>query len=87
VLALADDMDCAIRLFARVPRDMSEAAFSHYRELLFLSGLSSAQFAECINRDRGFLDDHECVIFTSRPRLNLACVCRYPFLQELVAQA
>lgn len=46
-----------------VPRGIEQldVALAHYRELLFTSGLSSEQFAECISRDRGFLDDHECV--------------------------
>ncbi|KIP01328.1 hypothetical protein PHLGIDRAFT_32560 [Phlebiopsis gigantea 11061_1 CR5-6] len=44
-----------------VPRGIEQLdlALAHYRELLFTSGLSSAQFAEHISRDRGFLDDHE----------------------------
>ena len=47
-----------------VPRGIEqlELALAHYRELLFTSGLSSAQFAEYISRDRGFLDDHEYVL-------------------------
>lgn len=46
-----------------VPRGIEQldVALAHYRELLFTSGLSSEQFAECISRDRGFLDDHEYV--------------------------
>ncbi|GJE93113.1 hypothetical protein PsYK624_092720 [Phanerochaete sordida] len=44
-----------------VPRDLEqmEAALAHYRELLFTSGKTLTQFAECISRDKGFLDDHE----------------------------
>ncbi|EKM57270.1 uncharacterized protein PHACADRAFT_254952 [Phanerochaete carnosa HHB-10118-sp] len=44
-----------------IPRDFEqmEAALAHYHELLFTSGKTLMQFAECISRDKGFLDDHE----------------------------
>ncbi|KAL7284882.1 hypothetical protein ACG7TL_002196 [Trametes sanguinea] len=44
-----------------------EFALSHYQELAFTSGLSLAQFADLIARERGFLDDHECVTAYSLP--------------------
>ena len=47
----------------RIPYDdyHLEVALSHYKDLAMTSGLSLSQYAGAISRDRGFLDDHECV--------------------------
>lgn len=53
---------CLNKLLHRsIPQDMTQLqiAMDHYRELIFTSGMSSTQFVEWINRDRGFLGDHE----------------------------
>lgn len=49
------------KLYRSIPQDITQLqiAMDHYRELIFTSGMSSTQFVEWINRDRGFLGDHE----------------------------
>ena len=48
----------------RIPVDEGhfEFALQHYQELAATSGLSLAEYAAVVSQDRGFLDDHECVL-------------------------
>ncbi|KAI0797333.1 hypothetical protein BC629DRAFT_1592375 [Irpex lacteus] len=54
-------LDVNRALIELIPQDMTQLqiAMDHYRELIFTSGMSSTQFVEWINRDRGFLGDHD----------------------------
>lgn len=70
------------------------AALVHYEELAMASGLSLAELAHSITRDRGFLGDHECVScsrFASRivhliaPLFSI--IIRYPYIHVLLGQA
>ncbi len=81
--------DALCRVF-RLPYNLSYflEALSHYQNIQLTSGLSLTQFADSVQQNRGFLDDHEYVESVRlTPLLSHRHSHRYPYLEELKAQA